>query len=60
MNKTLKKIYDFFVVILAVYAVIGGAGWLFFERHIPAAIGVILLGAMAFPYVKGCFKDLLQ
>jgi hypothetical protein len=56
----MKKIYDFFVVILAVYAVKGGAGWLFFERHIPAAIGVILLGAMAFPYVKACFKDLLQ
>lgn len=58
MKETLKKFYDFAVCIIAVFATVGCAGWLFFERHIPAAIGVILLGAMAFPYVKACFKDL--
>lgn len=56
----LKKIYDFIVLILAVYAVIAGAGWLFYERHIVTAIGVLLLGAMAFPYVKACFKDMTE
>ena len=54
----MKKIFNFLVVIVAAFSVIGGAGWLFYDKHIANAIGVLLLGAMAFPYVKACFKEM--
>ena len=58
MKETLKKIYDFAVCIIAVFATVGCAGWLFYDGHILQGISVLLLGAMAFPYVKERFKDL--
>lgn len=53
------KFYDFAVLCAYVLGVIGGAGNLFYY-HLPLfGVTTILLGAMAFPYVKERFKDLL-
>lgn len=56
----IKKIYEFIVILVWVFASIGCAGWLFFDGHIVQGIAVLLLGAMAFPYMRSCFKDLIS
>ena len=58
MKETLKKLLDFAVIIVAVFATIGGAGHLFADGHILFGIAVLCLAAMAFPYVKKCIKDI--
>ena len=57
--ETIKKIYCFFVIIVAVLAVIGGTAYLFYDHHILFGITNLCLGAMAVPYVIARAKELL-
>ena len=54
------KFYDFFVVCFYVLGVLGGAGTCFFAHQPLFGVTTLLLGAMAFPYARDKFKDLLQ
>lgn len=55
----MRKIFDFVVLILAILAGIGGTAYLFFDRHILFGIANLCLVAMAFPFVKARFNDLI-
>lgn len=54
----MEKILAFFVLCLYVLGVIGGAGYSIYCGAWPIAIGVIALGAMAFPEARR-FLDVL-
>ena len=54
----MRKIFDFVVLILAILAGIGGTAYLF-DRHILFRIANLCLVAMAFPFVKARFNDLI-
>lgn len=55
----MRKIFDFVVLILAILAGIGGTAYLFFDHHILFGITNLCLVAMAFPFIKARFKDLI-
>lgn len=56
----IKKLYEFLILVVAFFAAFAGAGWLFYDRHIAPGIAVICLAAMAFPFVRDKFKDLIS
>ena len=55
----MKKIYYLFVLCLYVLGAIGGFGYCIYAKAYLIAIDVLALSAMAFPYAKQCFKNLL-
>lgn len=57
---TLKKFYAFAVVCIAFLATIGGTAYLFYDHHGLFGVTNIFLSAMAFPYVKEKFKELIS
>lgn len=57
--EALKKIYSFAVICAAFLAAIGGTAYLFYDHHAIFGVVNILLAAMAFPYIKERFQDLI-
>ena len=56
----MKKILDMAVLCIAFLSVIGGTAYLFYDGHILFGVTNILLGAMAFPFVRDRFNDLVR
>ena len=55
----MNKFFDFAVLCVYVLGVVGGSCNLFYN-HLPLfGVTTLLLGAMAFPYVRDRFKDLM-
>lgn len=55
----MKKFYYFFVLCLYILGAIGGFGYCVYAKAYLIAIAVLALAAMAFPYAKQCFKNLI-
>lgn len=58
--ETIRKIYCFFCIIVAVLAAIGGTAYLFYYHQPVMAVAVLCLAAMAAPYVVARVKELLK
>ena len=56
----LRKLGDMAQLALYVLGVIGGLGWTLFEKSYVIAAGVLALGVMAFPHIKGVFKRFID
>lgn len=55
----MSKIIDFFILVIAVLAAIGGTAYLFYDHHILFGIANLCLAAMAFPFLKERYKDMI-
>ena len=55
-----KKILSFFSIVAYGIGTIGGFGYSAWGGSWFIAICILALAAMAFPYVKKCFKDLTE
>lgn len=58
--KNWTKFYDFAVIVVAVFAAIGGTAYLFYDHHALFGVTNICLVAMAIPYVRKRAKDLME
>lgn len=58
--ETIRKIFAFICIIVAVFAAIGCTAYLFYFGKPLFAVACICLAAMAAPYVVACVKDLLK
>ena len=56
--KTLKKIYDFVVIFVFVFAAIAGTAYLFYSKKYLFGVSNITLVAMAVPYLISRIKDI--
>lgn len=55
-----KKFCGFFAVLIAVFAIIGGTAYLFYDHHYPFAFANLCLGVLAVPYIVERVKELLK
>ena len=55
----MSKIIDFIILAIAILGAIGGTAYLFYDHHILFGITNICLVAMAFPFIKARFKELI-
>ena len=56
----MEKIVCFFILCLYVVGVIGGIGYAIYGGAWPVAIGVAVLGWMAFPKLKEAFEKVTK
>lgn len=56
----LKKFYYFAAICCWFVGVIGGFGYAAYNRAGFIAFCVLALGAMAFPYVRECFRKMMN
>lgn len=59
MEKYKGFIY-FFQICLYILGTVGGLGYVLYNKAYPIAVGVTAVSAMAFPYIKGVFKKMLE
>lgn len=59
MKDTFKKLFAFAVLCTAVLATICGTAYLFYDHHYLFGVTNICLAAMAFPYIKQKFLELI-
>lgn len=56
----MKKILVFLVLALAVLGLLGGIGYTIYYGGYPIAIGIAVLGYLAYPKAKEMFKNLFS
>lgn len=56
----MKKILVFLVLVLAVLGLLGGIGYTIYYGGYPIAIGIAVLGYLAYPKAKEMFKGLFD
>lgn len=59
MEKYKGFIY-FVLICLYILSSIGGIGYACYNKVYPVAVGVAAVAAMAFPYIKGVFKKMVE
>lgn len=59
MDERISKMYDFAVVVVYVFAVIGSLASLLYDHHFLLAAASVAVYAMAFPYFLKHFKSLI-
>ncbi len=55
-----KGFICFFQICLYILGSIGGIGYALYNKAYPVAVGVAAVAAMAFPYIKGEFKKMVE
>lgn len=58
MSETIKQIYRFFLILVAVLSVLGGTAYLFSDGHALFGVANIGLSLMAMPYFIGEMKEM--
>ena len=56
----MKKILLFLVLALAVLGLLGGIGYAIYGGSYPIAVGIAVLGYLAYPQAKELFNNLLS
>ena len=56
----MNKILAFFLLVLAFVGVVGGIGYTVYYKAYPIAVGIAVVGWMAWPKVKGFFRRLSE
>lgn len=56
----MRKIIYFVLMCLYILGAIGGVGYALYNHAYLIAIGVVVVAAMAFPYIKGVFKKMVE
>ena len=55
-----KGFICFLQICLYILGSIGGIGYALYNKAYPVAVGVAAVAAMAFPYIKGVFKKMVE
>lgn len=56
----MNKVLIFFLLFLTFMGIIGGIGYTIYDGAYPIALGIAILGRMAFPKAKELFKKLTE
>lgn len=56
----MNKILVFLVLALAVFGLLGGIGYAIYGGSYPIAVGIAVLGYLAYPKAKEMFKNLFS
>ena len=58
-SNTMNKILAFFLLVLAFVGVVGGIGYTVYYKAYPIAVGIGVVGWMAWPKIKALVNTLL-
>lgn len=57
-SSTMNKILSFFLLVLAFMGIVGGIGYTVYYKAYPIALGIGVVGWMAWPKIKEIFEKL--